>query len=242
MKHYLVTSPGRVEAVEKPIPVPGADEVLVRVTHTAISPGSNVYIYRTGSYTGKWTGEPQDCVYMGSGVVERVGAEVSGLAAGDPVAMNGVGHQEFAAMSADKVHRLPEGVDPAAASLSYLAGWSVSALHLGRYAAAENVVVVGLGLVGASAAMVADMMGARVLGIDVAPERLECARNLGIGEVVQGGTDLTNRQASKFLGDRGADLLPRNEWVLARISPGIRSGSRLLAHCSHGSLSRSSTR
>ena len=59
--------------------------------------------------------------------------------------------------------------------MSYLPSWAVSVLHLGRYRAAETVAVVGLGLVGASAALVADLAGARVLALDVDERRLGLA-------------------------------------------------------------------
>jgi threonine dehydrogenase-like Zn-dependent dehydrogenase len=102
---------------------------------------------------------------------------------------------------------LPDGLSPEAASLSYLAGWAVSALHLGRYAAAETVAVVGLGLVGASAALVADMMGARVIGIDVAPERIEFGKSLGLSAVVQGGQEDSDALIAEAAGPRGVDLV-----------------------------------
>ena len=207
MKHYQITAPGEITCLEKPDPRPGDGEVLVRITHTAISPGSNTYIYRVGSYTGVWEGVPQDCVYMGSGVVLDVGDGVDDLAIGDRVSMNGVGHQELVVMPRRKVHRLPDAVSSEAASLSYLAGWAVSALHLGRYAAAENVAVIGLGLVGSSAAMVADMMGARVLAIDIAPERVAFAESLGLGAVVQPTASDAKAEIEGFIGSRGVDLV-----------------------------------
>jgi threonine dehydrogenase-like Zn-dependent dehydrogenase len=207
MKHYYVTAPGQIGSIEEDIPEPGPGEVQVLVTHTAISPGSNVYIYQTGSYTGAWEGKPQECVYMGAGVISRLGEGVEGLAVGDVVSMNGIGHQEYAVVPARRVHRLPVSVSPETASLSYLAGWAVSALHLGRYAAAENVAVVGLGLVGSSAVLVADMMGARVLGIDVAPERVAFASDLGLSAVVQAGAPEAERQIAEFSGERGVDLV-----------------------------------
>jgi threonine dehydrogenase-like Zn-dependent dehydrogenase len=207
VKHYYVTAPGEIGCVEEPIPEPGPGEVQIEVTHTAISPGSNVYIYQTGSYTGSWEGKPQECIYMGSGAITKLGKGVEGLTIGQPVSMNGVGHQEYYVAPSHRVHPLPDSVSPAAASLSYLAGWAVSALHLGRYAAAETVAVVGLGLVGASTALVADMMGARVIGIDVAPERIEFGKTLGLTAVVQGGTDETDRLIAEAAGPRGVDLV-----------------------------------
>jgi threonine dehydrogenase-like Zn-dependent dehydrogenase len=207
MKHYYVTAPGQIGLIEEPVPEPGPGEVQIKVTHTAVSPGSNVYIYQSGSYTGEWLDVPQECIYMGAGVVSKLGVGVDTFEVGQPVALNGVGHQEYYVAPLRKVHPLPAGVSPAAASLSYLAGWSVSALHLGRYAAAETVAVVGLGLVGASAALVADLMGARVIGIDVAPERIAFGNSLGLTAVVQGGQDDTEALVAETAGSRGVDLV-----------------------------------
>jgi threonine dehydrogenase-like Zn-dependent dehydrogenase len=207
MKHYYVTAPGKIGLIDEPVPEPGLGEVQIKITHTAISPGSNVYIYQTGSYTGEWLGTPQECIYMGSGVVTKRGEGVDSLEIGQPVALNGVGHQEYYAAPLRKVHLLPAGVSQEAASLSYLAGWAVSALHLGRYTAAETVAVVGLGLVGASAALVADLMGARVIGIDVAPERIAFGETLGLSVVVQGGQTDTEARIAEIAGPRGVDLV-----------------------------------
>ena len=124
---------------------------------------------------------------MGSGRIEAVGPDVVGLAPGDAVAMTGNGHQEYAVLAAATVHRVPAGLDLREASLIYLCAWSVSALHLGQYAAAETVVVIGQGLVGASAALMADQMGARLLALDTARERVAFSRGLGLGAVAQPG-------------------------------------------------------
>jgi threonine dehydrogenase-like Zn-dependent dehydrogenase len=207
LKHYYVTAPGEIGIIEEPIPEPGPEEVQIQVTHTAISPGSNVYIYQTGSYTGEWLGTPQECIYMGSGVVTKLGDGVDTVAVGDRVAINGIGHQEYGVAPARKAQRIPDSVSSAAASASYLSGWAVSTLHLGKYAAGETVAVVGLGLVGASTALVADMMGARVIGIDVAPERIEYARSPGLTAVVQGGTDTSDDEIRAIAGTRGVDLV-----------------------------------
>lgn len=207
MKHYYVTAPGQIGVIEESIPEPGPGEVQIEVTHTAISPGSNVYIFQTGSYTGEWLGTPQDCGYMGSGVITKLGDGVESLAIGDRVAVNGIGHQEYAVAPARRAQRIPESVSSEAASASYLSGWAVSALHLGKYAAGETLAVVGLGLVGASTALVADMMGARVIGIDVAPERLAYARSLGLTAVVQGGTASGDDEILANAGARGVDLV-----------------------------------
>ncbi len=213
MKHYYVTAPGTIGCLEEAIPEPGPGEVQLKVTHTAISPGSNVYIYRTGSYSGAGDPIPQECMYMGAGVITRLGDGVEGLEVGDRVAVNGMGHQEYAVAPARKAHRIPDAVSSEAASASYLAGWAVSCLHLGRYEAGATVAVVGLGLVGASTALVADMMGARVIGIDVSPERVAFGRTLGLTAVVQGGTKTAAEEIEHAAGARGVDLVMETSGV-----------------------------
>lgn len=207
MKHWYVVGPGRIEVVDEAVPEPGEGEVLVRTAYTALSPGSNVHVYRTGSYRGVVEGGREEAVYMGSGVVEAVGAGVEHVRPGDAVAMSGNGHQEYAVVPGRRVHRLPDGVSSRDASIAYLAGWAVSALHLGEYAAAETVVVVGQGLVGASAALMADQMGARVLALDTAPDRVAFARGLGLGLVEQPGEPGSAERIVDYLAPNGPDLI-----------------------------------
>ncbi|MEA2528348.1 MAG: hypothetical protein QOF01_1366 [Thermomicrobiales bacterium] len=206
MRHYYITGPERVQAFEETVPEPGPGQVLVRVAFTALSPGSNLHVFRTGGYGGS-SSQPEEAVYMGSGVVEAVGDGVTRVAPGDRVASVGVGHQEYAVLSEGQVHRIHGELGLRDASLAYLPTWSVSALHLGQYAAAETVVVVGLGLVGLSAALMADQMGARVLGIEVDAQRAEFARGLRLGAVEQPGADGATERIAEFLGDAGADLI-----------------------------------
>jgi threonine dehydrogenase-like Zn-dependent dehydrogenase len=207
VKHWYIVGPQTVEVVDEPTPHPARGEVLVRTAYTALSPGSNVHVYRTGSYHSKATEERSEAVYMGSGIVEQVGKDVRHLAPGDPVAMMGIGHQECAVLPARRVHRMPAGLSLQDASIIYLSSWALSALHLTSYAAAETVVVIGQGLVGASAALMADQMGARVLALDSNPDRVAFARTLGIGMVQQPTDPASAERMAAYLGPNGADLI-----------------------------------
>lgn len=181
MLHWYLTAPRVAEAIEEPLPEPGAGQVRVRLANTAISPGSNVHLWRSGAY-GKPEGSREELVYMGSGVVDAVGPGVTAAAVGDRVVLSS-GHQASVVVAEGSVRRVPAGLSLRDATMSYLPSWSVSALHLGRYQAAETVVVVGLGLVGASAALVAELNGARVLGLDIDARRRALAAGLGLGAV-----------------------------------------------------------
>lgn len=202
MQHYYVTGYRQIEVIEEPMPTPGAGEVVVQVAYTALSPGSNV-----SGYLNQNRQQRGEALYMGSGVVHTVGEGVRGVAPGDAVAVLNCGHQAYACVPEDAVHRVPSPLSLREASVSYLCSWSISALHLGQYAAAETVVIVGQGLVGASAALVADLMGARVLALDSAAERVAFAQTLGLGAVVQVGTPTTATAMAAFLGETGPDLI-----------------------------------
>ena len=201
MKHYYVTGYRQIEVFDEPVSTPSAGEVLVEIAYTTLSPGSNVSGYLT--QTRQSRGE---VLYMASGVVRAVGEGVETVAPGDRVAL-ACGHQGYAVVRADAVHPVPAALRLREAAISYLSSWSVSALHLGHYVAAETVVVVGQGLVGASAALVAELMGARVLALDSDATRVAFARTLELGAVVQVGAPDATAQIAAYLGETGPDLI-----------------------------------
>lgn len=132
MDHWYLTAPRTATRIDEPVPTPGAGEVLVRIAHTAISPGSNVHAWRSGSYGTSPTEMREELLYMGAGTVTAVGSDVMSMAVGDRVVLS-TGHQAYAVAAEAGVHRVPAGLPLREAAISYLCSWSVSALHLGRY-------------------------------------------------------------------------------------------------------------
>src|SRR6187399_2840759 len=81
MRALLLTEYGRLDVAAMDVPQPGAEDVLVRVRHCGIC-GSDIH-----GYTGI-TGRRIPPLVMGheaAGVIERVGAAVTGVAPGDRV-------------------------------------------------------------------------------------------------------------------------------------------------------------
>lgn len=220
--HWWCTAPRTAELRTAMLADPGPGEVRVAVAWTAISPGSNLHVWRTGGYGPDGASVPEDLVYMGSGVVAATGSGVTSVRAGDRVVIRGVGHQSGIVVPEARVVGVPDGLALRDAALAYLPSWAVSALHLGRYAAAETVIVTGLGLVGCSAALVAERMGARVLGLDVDPVRAAFARTLGLGAVAEPGTDAGARTIDAFLGADGPDLVLETTGAWAGLEEAIR--------------------
>ena len=219
MRHWYVTGPRSLSCIDEPQPQPAAGEVLVHTAYTALSPGSNVHGYLNGRFGTAYAPRRAEVLYMGSGTIGAIGAGVDPALLGQPVSIQGIGHQSAAVLPAEQVHVIPAGLSLRDASLAYLSAWSLSALHLGGYAAAETVAVIGLGLVGASAALMAECVGARVLALDVAPERLAAARQLGLAALAH--PDDTAAVAAG-LGSDGPDLIIESSGSWAGVQLALR--------------------
>ena len=79
-----VESLGQMRLVEKPIPVPGDDSLLIKVEACAIC-GSDVRIFRNGDSRARY---PIVIGHEIAGTVIKVGKNVTGLSEGDRVALN----------------------------------------------------------------------------------------------------------------------------------------------------------
>lgn len=173
MQRWELDAPQSLVLRTLPDPEPRATEVVVDIVCSAVSPGTELHAFRSG---------PTEMMvapgYLAAGTVRSVGAEVTACQRGDRVRL-AAPHGSVAAVEADSVTVLPDEVDFAEACLTHLAGLGHYTLHAGDYLAGDEVAVVGLGLVGMCTAAVATMVGARVHALDVAPERLSFASQLG---------------------------------------------------------------
>lgn len=193
MTAAYVTGPGPADAItvgRLPVPGPGPFDVLVRTEALAVN-HVDTFI-RSGAFPMTL---PSPFV-VGRDVVGRVaalGSAVRGLAAGDRVWCNSLGiggrqgpFAEYALAPADRLYRLPGGVDPeVAVAVLHTAGTA----HLGLFREAglslgETVVVAGAGGgVGSAAVQLAAAAGARVLATARADDVAWC-HECGADDVV----------------------------------------------------------
>lgn len=210
MKGIVFTGNRKLEVKETPIPEPGRGEVLVKIMASGIC-GSDLGVYRSDQVPGQIAGhEP-------SGVVERVGESVVWAKPGDRVSVHhhqGCGacpacaRGETVACPRDQVIGVAvpgsfaeymvakeRNCIPLPDSVSYIDGafmGCVGGTAFGAYrrlgvVAHESVAVFGLGPVGLSCVLVGKAMGLRVVGVDVAGERLELALKCGAHAAVNAG-------------------------------------------------------
>lgn len=193
------------------IPSPGDGEVLVDALYTLVSPGTElrclageqeglVFPFIAGySLVGRVTGR-------GRGVMLPRGTLVycSGTARAAGVSLGWGGHTSHAVLPESKVYPVPGGVDPLWAVAAHVAGIAYRGVRLGRPQAHETVAIIGLGTIGALAARLHALSGARVVAADLSPRRVSLAQQAGIEAFVLQG-DLV--QSFRQVVPGGADLV-----------------------------------
>jgi predicted dehydrogenase/threonine dehydrogenase-like Zn-dependent dehydrogenase len=124
--------------------------------------------------------------YSGAGRVAAVDRHVTDIEPGQIVAFGGEGsgHGETVVAGRNLVVPVPPEVPVEHATFTTLGSIAMQAVRIAAPGLGERVVVVGLGIVGQLVAQLAQLHGARVIGVDLRPERMELATRLGAEHVV----------------------------------------------------------
>ena len=222
------------EVRELPVPDPKPREVRFRVRVAGIC-GSDLHFYRStpeelGIRRGIVIGhEP-------SGVVDAVGEGVRDFRIRDRVTVNhtiGCGHCEYC-LSGETVlckenlgmaargrggdahyvvmpemncHRLADELSfDEGAFIACTGATAYGALRKLDPSGRDNLVVWGLGPVGLSAVIIGRALGARVIGVDINPRRLDFATSLGASETVNAKRDDPVEAILSLIWGRGAEV------------------------------------
>jgi putative PIG3 family NAD(P)H quinone oxidoreductase len=210
MRAVRIAKPGGpevLELVERPLPVPGAGEVRVRVAASGVNRAD--LIQRRGRYPAPpgWPADIPGLEYAGT--VEVVGEGVS-LEPGQRVMgiVGGGGYAEAVVVREREVVRAPEGMDPLAAGAVpevFMTAWDALFTQMGL-TAGETVLVHAAGSgVGTAAVQLARAAGARVIGTSRTPEKLHRAAALGL-EVGVAGAEWPDA-VLEATGGEGADVI-----------------------------------
>ncbi len=195
----------RWESVD--VGVPGPSEALVRQTAIGLN---FIDVYeRTGLYTSQLPATPG---HEAAGVIEAVGARVSGLAPGDRVAYasGGAGaYVQARVMPADRLVKLPPGIDDTRAAAVMLKGLTVQALlrQVHRIRKSDTVVIhAAAGGVGMIAVQWAKFLGATVIAIVGSSAKADRVRSLGADHALLLDNDWVARVRSITRG-RGVNVV-----------------------------------
>ena len=166
-------------------PTPGPHDVFVLTAITALSTGTEL-----GNYEGRSREVPEApdyprrTGYCNVGVVESTGHLVTKFRPGDRVLSMLPHVSAFVAPETSLLVLVPETIDSAQASLTYLAQLGVAALRQARYEAGEPVTVIGLGIIGLATVAIAKAMGAEVTAVSNSRLRAAAALRMGAQRVL----------------------------------------------------------
>ena len=183
------------EIFEGPMPSPGPGEVVIKNHYSVISSGTEKATIQATSKSSvekiqdkgniqkgiallKREGlaalanaafgknlMPIQLGYSSSGEVIEAGKNVSNFHVGDRVASNGP-HAEYVVVSENLCTRLPDSVSYKEGAFTVMGSIALHGLRLSETGIGNNVVVIGLGIVGQLAVKVAEAQGSNVASID----------------------------------------------------------------------------
>lgn len=169
--------PKRVTIEDRPRPVPGGGELLVKTSRTLISTGTELTILRgefpPGSKWAEYGKFPFVPGYDHIGVVVEVGENTDVAWLGRKVASYAP-HAAYVTLRPESVRPVPAAIPDEEATFFTLAEIVMNGVRRGGVCWGEAVVVYGLGLLGQLTARFCHFAGARpVIGVDVSDNRLK---------------------------------------------------------------------
>ena len=151
----------------------------------------------------------QSLGYSAAGIVAGVADDVTEFHVGDRVACAGVGfasHAEMLSVPKNLCVHLPERVSFEAGAFGTLGAIALQGVRLAEPTLGESVVVIGLGLVGQLTVQLLKANGCRVFGLDLDPQRVALALELGADAAVVSSEDAAS-EIDRWTRGRGADAV-----------------------------------
>ncbi len=147
--------------------------------------------------------------YSASGIVAAVAEDVSEFQVGDRVACAGVGyasHAEVLSVPKNLCVHLPENVSFESGAYGTLGAIALQGVRLAEPTLGESVVVIGLGLVGELTVQLLKANGCRVFGLDLNPERVALALELG-ADKASVSSETSAKEIEAWTRGHGADAV-----------------------------------
>lgn len=201
--------PEVLEYSEVEAPVAGPGQALVKVAAAGVN-FIDIYL-RTGLYPRPLPAVPGG---EGAGTIEALGEGVTGLAVGDRVAWadgNAGSYAEYDVVAADRLVKVPEGVDLETAAASMLQGMTAHYLTNSTWQlkAGETALVhAAAGGMGLLLCQIGKSKGARVIGTTSSEAKAALAREAGADDVIlYTEIDDVAAEVRALTGGRGVDVV-----------------------------------
>lgn len=212
MKAIRVHTPGGPEVLryeEVPEPVPGPLETVVKVDAAGVN-----YVdvqQRSGRYPVPLP-PPFTLGQEAAGTVAAVGSDVRDVRAGDRVAYSGIlgGYAEYAAVPAERLVALPDGVSTKHGAAAMLQGMTAHYLTCTTYPLKSGdtcLIHAAAGGVGSILSQIAKLRGARVLGTVSTEAKAQIARDAGVDEVILYTEHDFEQEVKRLTGGAGVQVV-----------------------------------
>jgi NADPH:quinone reductase len=199
--------PEAMELVELPVPQPKPNEAVVKLSASGVN-FIDVY-FREGRYKAAL---PIILGQEGAGVVNAVGTEVTTVNNGDRVAWCGLlgSYAEYAAVPADRMVPIPDGVTDQQAAAAMLQGMTAHYLAHDTYPLkrdATALVHAAAGGVGLLLVQMAHHLGVRVIATVSTEEKAKLAREAGADEVILYTKSDFEAETKSLTAGKGVDVV-----------------------------------
>jgi 2-desacetyl-2-hydroxyethyl bacteriochlorophyllide A dehydrogenase len=220
----VFAEPKRVEVREMAYPEVGPVQLGIRTVFSGISQGTERWALtgRYGHFDRDYSAYyPCSPGYQAAGVVEEVGSDVRDIAVGDHVFGLGTrfddsehhypgpcqaSHSAYLVIDRSEATKIDQDVDLAGASLYHMAGVSRHGVRLTKVQPNDVVAVIGLGMIGQMSGQAARRAGARVIGTDLIPARVEAAAKYSVDRAIDANVETLEDVVKEETGD-GADVV-----------------------------------
>jgi threonine dehydrogenase-like Zn-dependent dehydrogenase len=205
------TGKSALQITTGPIPTPAAGELLLQTTRTLVSTGTEGIVFTRnfapGTHWDGWVKYPFNAGYLHVGHVIGLGPGVTGWKIGDRAATR-LSHASHAVVTADHVPHIPDNVSDDDATWMGLGKITQMGVRAAEHTLGEDVVIIGLGLLGQLVTQYVRLMGARrIIAIDTAPLRLEMAQRHGATETLRMTAADALPRIKELTGGRMADVV-----------------------------------
>ena len=210
MKAIQVQKTGGPEVltlVDLPVSKPKPNEAVVKIAAAGVN-FIDVY-FREGRYPAPL---PFVDGQEAAGTVTEVGSDVKAVKPGDRVAYSNVlgSYAEYAAVPAEKLVRIPDGISEQQAAAAMLQGMTAHYLLYSTYPLKKGetaLVHAAAGGVGLLLVQMAKNIGARVIGTAGSEEKARLAREAGADEVIIYTSQDFEAETKRLTGGKGVDVV-----------------------------------
>ncbi len=247
MIQAVMTEPGKIQFKEVDKPTAQPNQIVMQTKRIGIC-GSDIHVFH-GLHP--YTSYPVVQGHEVSGVIAEVGAQVEGLSGGDKVTFmpqvtcgecypctHGMYHiceslkvmgfqtggaaQEFFALEAENVLKLPEHISLDQAAMVEPASVAVHALSRGGDVQGKKVLVLGAGPIGNLVAQIAKASGASAVMItDISDYKVSKAQECGLDFVINPNEEDLDEAILRDFGPNRADLILECVGVQATITQAV---------------------